>query len=80
MKWMLAGAALAVSMGAFGGVASATTMCATDCNRAFNQCNVANGANGQQACMPTWMQCKRSCLAPARTPTKVANITPKPKH
>jgi hypothetical protein len=79
MKWMLAGAALAVSMSAFGGAAMAASMCANDCNRTFNQCNLANGANGQQACMPSWMQCKKACNGPTRTPTKVSNITPKPK-
>jgi hypothetical protein len=79
MKWMLAGAALAVSMSAFGGAAMASSMCASDCNRTFNQCNNVNGANGQQVCMPSWMQCKKACSGTLRTTTKVSNITPKPK-
>ncbi len=79
MKWMLAGAVLAVSMSAFGGAATAASMCASDCNRTFNQCNLSNGANGQQVCMPGWMQCKKACNGTA-APTRVSNVTPKPKH
>ena len=79
MKRMLAGAAFAVFTVAFGGAAMANIICSSDCDRTFNQCNVANGANGQQACMPGWMQCKKACSAPAKPPTKVSNVTPKPK-
>jgi hypothetical protein len=80
MKWMLAGAAVAAFMTAFGSTASAS-VCSTDCDHSYGVCNGLNGGNAQQICMPKWMQCKKSCAAPAgRTPTKVSNITPKPKH
>jgi hypothetical protein len=77
MKQLLAGAAAAALMLGFAGVASAT-ICTNDCNRTYSICNSLNGGNAQQICMPKWMQCKKACDAPAKAPTKVSNVTPKP--
>lgn len=78
MKWMLAGIALAtLSMTSL--TTARATVCSDQCNRNYGACNNLNGANGQQLCMPRWMQCKKTCAAPPK-PTKVLNVsrTPRP--
>jgi hypothetical protein len=79
MKVLLAGAAVAAFMTAFGGAASATMICTNDCNHAYNVCNAMNGGSAQQVCMPKWMQCKKSCSAPAK-PTPISTAPTKPRH
>jgi hypothetical protein len=79
MKVMLAGAAVAVFMTAFGGVASAS-ICSNQCNQDYSTCNSLNGGAAQQVCMPKWMQCKKACNAPAPAPpTKISTVKVKPK-
>ena len=79
MKVLLAGAAVAAFTIAFGGAASAT-VCTNSCDKTYTQCSAANGANAQPACMPGWMQCKKSCNAPTATPVRSITPLPKPKH
>lgn len=79
MKRVLTGAAIALFTAAFAGTAMAS-VCSDQCNRNYNQCSIANGANGQEACMPAWMQCKKACNPSTKAPTKASNITPAPKH
>jgi opacity protein-like surface antigen len=74
MKCMLLGAALAVLAMTAAGPASAT-MCTNSCDHNYSICNAENGGNGQQTCMPKWMQCKKACEAPAKAPIKVSNTS-----
>jgi len=78
MKGLFAGAAIAVLTLAFAGSAGAT-ICTNTCDHTYSQCSAANGDNAQSACMPGWMQCKKSCSAPAKPITKISNVTVKPK-
>jgi hypothetical protein len=78
MKWLVAGVAAATLSFAFVGAASAS-ICGSECDHSYSVCNGLNGGNAQQICMPKWMQCKKSCTAPAKSVTKVSNVTPKPK-
>jgi hypothetical protein len=79
MKWMLAGAAVAALSMMLGGTASAS-ICSNSCDHNYSVCNQVNGGNAQPVCMPKWMQCKKSCMAPPRAATKVVNVTPAPKR
>jgi len=76
MKRLLAGAALVLSVSSAG--AASATVCSNDCNHSYSVCNSLNGGNAQPICMPKWMQCKKACEAPAKAPTRVSNVTPKP--
>jgi hypothetical protein len=77
MRWIIAGAAAAGLMIGFASAADAT-MCTNDCNHSYSVCNTQNGGNAQRICMPKWMQCKKTCDAPAKAPIKVSNVAPKP--
>lgn len=81
MKWVLGVSAAALISLAGGGAANAS-VCSNSCDHNYSVCNALNGGNAQQMCMPKWFQCKKSCTAtpPARTPTRVSNVTPPQKH
>jgi hypothetical protein len=78
MKWYLAGAACALFlMGA--GVASASP-CSSTCDRDYGTCTAQSGGNGQQMCMPKWMQGKKVCSGALRAPTPVSSAPAPPKR
>jgi hypothetical protein len=78
MKQLLLGFVCATFIGA---AAASASVCTTSCNHDYSVCNTLNGGSAQGVCMPKWMQCKKTCLGgPAKTPTKVSNMTPAPKH
>jgi len=78
MKWMLAGITCA-TLSLTSITKANASVCSAQCDHNYGTCNSVNGANGQQVCMPKWMQCKKICASPPK-PAKVATVSrPPPK-
>ena len=82
-------AASVAALALLGSHPASASQCTQGCDKAYQDCNGAAGANAQ-ACLPKWGQCKKACAGPvaakpaaaapvAMTPAKAAAPTPKAK-